>query len=182
VTVVFRTPHDLLVYLVELSDSEQSWFLNRGQELVQQALRDGKIEHSESDYSQMARLLWALEADGSITFQDYAGMQVIGGRRNPNVGLTYNDLVQASDITVTSHGRMAAQTSRPTVAVNIANIDLTVLLNAMEAKVDEIAAPEEAKDEARSKLREARDVLVGVGTGATGEVLAAALRSVLGLS
>ncbi len=178
----FRTPHDLLIYLVELSDSDQSWLLNRGQELVQQALQDGKIEHSEGDYSQMARLLWALEGDGSITFRDYAGMQVMGGTRNPNMGLTYNDLVQASDITVTSHGRMAAQTFRPTVAVNIASIDLTVLLTAMEAKVDEIVAPDEAKNEARSKLREARDLLVGVGTGATGEVLAAALRSALGLS
>lgn len=178
----FRNPHDVLVYLVQLSDSDRAWKLNRGQDLFEAARDDGLVEWSESEISQLARHLWTLEADGSITFQDYAGMQMPGGTRNQYAGLTYNDLAQAANITVTGHGRIAAQSSRPTVAINVAaNIDMTVLLSAVEDEIAAIDAPDEIKDEARSKLRAARDALVGVGSTATAEVIAAALRRTLGL-
>jgi hypothetical protein len=176
----FRNPHDLLAYLVDLSNSDRAWKLSRGQDLVDAARDDGLLEWNESEISQLARYLWMLKGDGSVTFQDYAGTQIMGGRKDW-VGLTHNDISQAANITVTSHGRIAAQSARPMVAINVAKIDLTVLLSAVEEEVAASDAPDEVKDEARTKLRAARDVLVGVGSGATAEVLAAALRRTLGL-
>lgn len=179
-----RNPHDLLIYLVELSDSDRAWMLNVGRDLYEAARADGRAEWSESEFAQFAQYLWKLEADGSVTFEDHAARTMPGDlphRRAPYAGLTYNDLSQAANITVTSQGRIAAQTARPTLEINVANIDMAILFNRMEEEIEALDAPEDAKDEARSKLRAARPLLVGVGSGTTADVLAAVLRRALHL-
>lgn len=165
------------MYLVQLSDSERVSVLNMGRELYDAARADGLAEWSESEISQFAQYLWKLQADGSVTFEDYAAATMPGDaphRRAPYVGLTYNDLSQAANITVTSQGRIAAQTARPTFAINIT--DLTVLLSAVEDEIAASDATDDVKDEARSRVRQA---LGGVGSGAVGEVLGAAFVSAL---
>jgi hypothetical protein len=145
---------------------------------------EGKLDGSRPDqeYAELGRMLWSLRGDGSVTFEDTA----MGGGpsarvRQPFSGFTMDDVWKFSQIEVTGAGRGVAQTARPTIAINVANLDMTVLLSAVEEEVEAVEASEDVKREARSKIREARDVLVGVGTGATGDVLAAALRRVLGL-
>ena len=180
----FRNPHDVLIYLVRLSDSDRAWMLNTGRDLYQAARDDGLAEWRESEIAQFAQYVWMLEADGSITFEDYAARAMPGDlphRRPPYLGLTNNDLSQAANITVTSQGRIAAQTARPTLEINVASIDMTVLFNRMEEEIEALDAPEEVKNDARSRLHEAREVLVGVGSGTTADLLAAVLRRALHL-
>jgi hypothetical protein len=64
---------------------------------------------------------------------------------------------------------------------NISNLDLTVLIAAVEQQVEESDASEETKAEARSRLRQLRDRAADVGTGAAGDLIATALRQVLGV-
>src|SRR5262249_12463847 len=133
-------------------------------------------EWTTQNLDEFARLLFALRDDRTVTFEDYAGHT----RRGPFVG--HNDAAQAARITVLSAGRMAVVASRPpqpTLAINIASLDMTILLSAVEEQVEEMDASEEAKAEARGKLHTMREAALSAGSGAAGDLIAAALRSVL---
>lgn len=64
---------------------------------------------------------------------------------------------------------------------NIANIDILLILEAAERCLDEIDAPEDAKDEARGVLRRMREAGSTIAARAAGSVLATAVRQALGL-
>jgi hypothetical protein len=100
--VRFRTAHDLLVYLVALSDSDRASMLRTGSYVMDELVNEGAIEWKDQDFAQLARFLFALRDDGSITFTDH-GEQVRGLYASPG----FNDIRVASDIRVTSHGRLA---------------------------------------------------------------------------
>ena len=90
-----------------------------------------------------------------------------------------NDVWQFSGIEVTGQGRVAAKAGSPTIAINIANIN--VLFEQMEREIDLMEVDEEVKEEAKSKLRVAADAVGDIGKVAVGETLAAAFRHTLGL-
>jgi len=183
--MTFATPHDLLVYLVELSDSGHASMLISGEQLLRKALKDGRLEWTTAELEEFARLLFALRDDSVIRFDDYAAR----GRRGDIV--TYNDVHQAQRIAVTSHGRIAAATSRlpaPTTVTigqvafgNIANVNMSVLISAVEERLEEMEVDEETKEEARGRLHTMRDVAASAGGGAAGDLIGAALRQVLGM-
>jgi hypothetical protein len=184
--VKFRNSHDLLVYIVSLEDSDRSSVLLTGKGLLDTALADGMVEWNESEFALLAKHLWTLERDNAVAFEDTAWKASQQGRalplptRPPYAVPSMNDLTQASGITVTGHGRQTVGASRPTVAINVADLDLTVLLARVEEEVEAMDGPDEAKEEARSKLHAATRALGGVATGAAGEMLTLALRRVLG--
>src|SRR5207253_805533 len=103
----------------------------------------------------------------------------------------YDDASKATRITVTSTGRMAVGASRPsTTSISIGQLalgsitnvrEMTVLVEQVERALDDTSAPEEVKQEARSRLRRIADTATEVGTGAAGELLASVLRQVSGL-
>jgi aspartokinase len=64
---------------------------------------------------------------------------------------------------------------------DIHNVDMLVLLDAAEARLDSVDASPEAREESRKVIQRMRDVLTSVGPQVVSETLAAALRSVLGL-
>lgn len=179
---MLRTAHDLLVYLVDLSDSERSGVLVAGQYLINEAKKDGLIEWNDADLDQFGRFLFALKDDGSLTFRDRSE-----GSRLPHAPIRFDDVNQAEDIRVTGPGRVAAQASRPSMTIgqlaiggNISNIDLTVLISAIERQIEEGPGNEEEKAEARTRLGKLKETAENVGTGAAGDLIASALRQVLG--
>jgi hypothetical protein len=64
---------------------------------------------------------------------------------------------------------------------NIQNIDIFVILDAMERSLATVEATPEEKDEARGAIQRMRDAGGTVATSAAGSVLASALRHALGL-
>jgi hypothetical protein len=185
VPVKLHTPHELLIFLVDLSnDPAHSWKLNSGEQVIREAIDRGLMEWEQQQLDAFARLLFALGDDGSITFADYAGQH----RHGSSEWVGYNDAAQAARITVTSTGRMAVASSRPSITIgqlalgSIANIaEMSVLVAQVERALDEASAPEETKQEAQSRLRRLADTASEVGTGAAGELLASVLRQVGGL-
>jgi hypothetical protein len=180
----FRNRNDLLSYIVALSDSENHGVLNTGEGLVRQLLAEGVINHDESDYTALVRMLWSLKDEGSLAFVDWTA-DMRGNRP-----LSYNDLVNgAAQIEVTGPGRVASGISRPNVSISanqlalgdILNVDMNVVIPEIERRIDSIDATDETKKEAKSRLRRLAGTAADVGTGAAGEVLAAALRQYGGL-
>lgn len=64
---------------------------------------------------------------------------------------------------------------------DIGNLDLFVILDAVEVSLDSLDAPAESKEEARSVIRQMREAGASVATSAAGSILAAAVRHSLGL-
>ena len=64
---------------------------------------------------------------------------------------------------------------------DIQNIDVAVLLQAAEAKLDELDITDEAREDARGVIRRMSEAAVNVGSAAAGSVAAAAIRHALGL-
>jgi hypothetical protein len=98
----------------------------------------------------------------------------------------YMDVAETRDIRVTPQGRLAAPgSSRPSVTIgqfalgNISNVDLTVLLSAVEQQIEASDADEDVKEEARGKLHALRDLAEKTGTGAGGELIGSALANAL---
>lgn len=145
---------------------------------------DGKLDAQRPDqeYADLGRMLWSLKEDGSVTFEDTAmGGGPYAPVRKVFAGFTMDDVWKFSNIEVTGHGRLVAQSARPAIEINVASIDLTVLLSAVDKEIESADAPDEVKAEAHTKVRAALDAVESVGTSATGELLGAALRHVLGL-
>jgi hypothetical protein len=104
-----HTPHELLIFLVDLSnDPAHSWKLSSGEQVIREAIDRGLMEWEQQQLDAFARLLFALRDDGSITFTDYAGQH----RNGDSEWVGYNDAAQAARIAVASTGRMAVASSR----------------------------------------------------------------------
>lgn len=183
-TLTFKNRHDLLIYLVTVVDSDDGWRLRNGQSLSEKLRDEGLLDPSQPDreYAELGKLLWALKQDDSITLIDHAANQGPNPQpRQPWASFTMNDVFQFADIDVTGHGRLVAQTARPTIAINIENLDIVVLFEKMEQDIDRMEIDPEVKAEAKSKLRIAREALTDVGKTAVSETLSAALRHSVGL-
>ena len=181
---MFKNRHDLLIYLVAVADSEDGWRLRNGQTFAEKLRDEGLFDPSQPDreYAELGKLLWALKQDGSITLIDHAANQGPNPQpRQPWTSFTMNDVSQFSDIDVTGHGRLVAQTARPTFAINIENLDMVVLFNLVEEQINAMPIDETVKEEAKSKLHAARDAMSAVGKTAATEAISAALRHALGL-
>ena len=103
---MFRNPHQLLVYLVALEDSEDDHdrdFLRSGQALSERLVTDGHFDQSFAgrDFAELGRLLWRLKQDGSITFIDTHGPSRVGGRLDPQLSsLTRDDVSNFASLKV----------------------------------------------------------------------------------
>ncbi len=64
---------------------------------------------------------------------------------------------------------------------DISNVNISVILDAIERSLDDLDAPQETKEEARGVIRRMRETGTSVATSAAGGVLAAAVRHSLGL-
>lgn len=185
VIVEFTTPHHLLLYLVELSDSDRAkTALMSGEYLMRAAIDDGVLSwENQTGIDEFARLLFALRDDGSIDFED----QVSGvSNRAKYVGGRMELTQWVGRIHVTSQGRIAAATAVPQIAIeqlniasNVANVDLTALLVDVERQIDALEASEETKEEARSRLHQLRELAKNAGAGAAGQLIATALQQIL---
>ncbi len=116
---MFRNPHQLLVYLVALEDSEDDHdrdFLRSGQALSERLVTDGHFDQSfaDRDFAELGRLLWRLKQDGSITFIDTHGPSRVGGRLDPQLSsLTRDDVSNFASLEVLMPGRAAAMANAP---------------------------------------------------------------------
>jgi hypothetical protein len=67
----------------------------------------------------------------------------------------------------------------PSESTHRANID--IFFSAVEQKAEEMDADDETKEVARGRLRRVREALVNMSTGAAGELIATAVRNLLGM-
>src|SRR5581483_2100934 len=108
--VKFRNEHELLIYLVQLDDSEDRWRLTSGQQLGFHLRDEGRLDASRPDqeYAELGRMLWALKEDGSISFADRAAEWTPGRRRDPSfTSFTMDDVWKFENIAIRREGRMA---------------------------------------------------------------------------
>jgi hypothetical protein len=181
---MFLNSHELLVYLVRLDDTEQRWHMMSGQQFGDLLRTEDRLDPARPDqeYRELGKMLWALKADGSITFVDTVGKSLQGGRPDPHyAGFTMNDVFQFANIQVTTQGRTAVNAARPTVEINIEKLDILTILARMEQDVDAMPLAPEQKAEAKTKLRAAIDALGEVGKATLAETFAAAIRQATGL-
>lgn len=94
------------------------------------------------------------------------GHQILAGRRQSQLGMQINFI----NSTV---GQLALG--------DVNNVDLSTILIGAERQLDTIDAPAEEKTRVRQVLHQLRDAGTALATGASGELLAAALRKALGL-
>jgi hypothetical protein len=106
-------------------------------------------------------------------------------------------LQRAINIVVTGEGLSAVASRRglhATTQVNIvnstvgqlalkdiSNVDISVILEAVERSLDDLNAPHDTKEEARGVIRQMRHASTSIASSAAGNVLAAAVRHSIGL-
>ncbi|HET7052448.1 MAG TPA: hypothetical protein VFI09_00855 [Solirubrobacterales bacterium] len=103
-------------------------------------------------------------------------------------------LQRVQEIHVTAHGHAALAARQQGTQINVVNstvgqlalgniqnIDVLVILDAMEQSLGAVDASEAEKTEARLTIQRMRDAAANVAGSATSSVLAAALRQALGL-
>lgn len=95
------------------------------------------------------------------------GLTAVAARKQAAVATTHINIVNSTV------GQLALR--------DISNVDISVILDAIEGSLDGLDAPVESKEEARSVIRQMREASASVATSAAGSVLAAAVRHSLGL-
>jgi hypothetical protein len=158
-------------------------FLN-GANLIQTAIQDDLIEAQDTDG--FAHLIIEMHSDGLIGFTAFdSGPRRFGS--NPSY-----DIQQAIDFRSTPAGRHWLAASGPTISVtnsqigqlaggDITNINIVQLLEAALIQIDELDAPEEERDAARSLLQRMLDGTSGMAASTGAGVAAQAIAKVLGI-
>lgn len=121
-----------------------------------------------------------------------------GQDREPNpAAMTVNDLQRYRNLQVTEGGyamerNRKPQTAGPTFNISdstigqlaggdINNLTIDKFLLAVAEAIDRTPGSDEERREAHAMLGRAREAVLGIGSGAAGGVLAAAIKSVLGI-
>lgn len=185
--------HALIAWIVEHEQVEPGSALD-GTTLVQRA--DSITVDSRRPGEEVARAAGQLRRLGWI---DWHYNLYPGESSEPRAEfIDQAKLQQARDIVATAEGLAAvAARKQATVATtqinivnstvgqlamrDIGNLDLFVILDAVEVSLDSLDAPAESKEEARSVIRQMREAGASVATSAAGSILAAAVRHSLGL-
>ena len=185
--------HALIAWIVEREQDEPGSALD-GSTLMK---RTGSIAmDSERPWEELARAAGQLRRLGWI---DWHYSLYPGESSEPRADfIDQAKLQQTHDIVATTEGLTAVaarkQAAVATTQINIvnstvgqlalrdiSNVDISVILDAIEGSLDGLNAPAESKEEARSVIRQMRDTGASVATSAAGSVLAAAVRHSLGL-
>lgn len=182
------TSEQVLRWLIELEDDPaRATELHAGARLERAAVRDlGPVS-----INALARHLDSLRAAGSILFSDQHSEK----RRSPGP-LVGGDISHCFDFRTTPQGRQEARIPVENITnINmknatigqfaaqgdINNLNIVGLLDRLEQEVETKSAPPEEKARVRAALADARQALADVGSGSAGDVLGAAIRSVLNL-
>lgn len=185
--------HTLISWIVEHEQAEPGSALD-GTTLMQRA---GSITgDSQRPWEEVARAAGQLRRLGWI---DWHYSLYPGESSEPRAEfIDQAKLQQARDIVATTEGLTAAvarkQAAVATTQINIvnstvgqlalrdiSNVNISVILDAIERSLDDLDAPQETKEEARGVIRRMRETGTSVATSAAGGVLAAAVRHSLGL-
>jgi len=181
------TPGRILEWIGSIEDRGDQTTLTVGRRLVKAAQRAGYLDGQPLSLDRLARVLDTLRIDGALSFRDqHSGHR---SRYGPLLGV---DLESCRDFHVTANGRKDLDVGKPSVSIHnsvvgqlalgdINNLTLVKLLDAVEAAVDQSDASEEEKGEARQAMARARRALEEVGSSAAGDLIASALRTVLGV-
>lgn len=95
------------------------------------------------------------------------GLNAVAARKQAKVATTQINIINSTV------GQLALR--------DISNVDISVILDAVEQSLDDLDASQEAKEEARGVIRRMRETGTSIATSAAGGVLAAAARHSLGL-
>ncbi len=183
----------LLEWMVEREESESSRPTMFGTEFIQWAAQLTGAEASSWD--EVARTAAHLKRIGYIAWRYMPTPNV----DRPEPPLEFVDsafLQRVQEIHVTGAGHRALADRRadlgPRISISnstvgqlalrdIQNIDIFVVLDAMERSLSTIDATDEEKEQARSAIQRMREAGSLAATTAVGSVLGAALRQALGL-
>ena len=180
----------VLRWLIEVEDGPEAHALYSGGTLLQLASRLGRVDSEATGWNALAGRVAALKADGSVR---YTYDKLPGEPGEPPAPVfSHTNLQRCREISVTSAGRMAARDDRPTISItgstvrnvagrDITEVNVTGLFEQWEAAIDEVDASPAAKEEAKGRLRQAKELLLDAGSGATGGVIAQALSHMAGL-
>lgn len=185
---------ELLSWMAERERNEPSRPTMFGTEFLQQAA--GLAGDDGLPWDAVAR------AAGHLKRLGYIGWRYIPAPNvdRPEPPLEFVDsafLQRVQEVHVTAEGHAAVasrQKADPGTRINIVNstvgqvalgdiknIDIFVILDAMERSLTALDASPEEKEQARTAIQRMRDAGSSVGTSAAGTVLGAALRQALGL-
>jgi hypothetical protein len=184
---------ELLSWLVQREENEPSAPTVYGSMLVERA---GTLNKGEDDrFQAVARAAGQLKRLGYIEWV-YQGNMPSEAEPRPE-DIDQAAIQRTRDIVVTDLGHTAleqrsAPASAPQINIsnsvvgqlalgNISNIDILILLDAMERSLDKVEGSADEKAEARSVLRRMRDAGGSVANSTVSAILAAALRQALGL-
>lgn len=187
-------PWALLAWMVEREQNEPGSPTLWGTQFLQQAEQLATEERVAWDA--IANAAVHLKRLGYIAWT-YKPVQNVDPPEPPLQFINGSFLQRVHDIHVTDRGHTAVvsrQKVDPGTQINIINstvgqlalgdiqnIDIFVLLDAMERSLDQIHASPEDKETARTTLERMRDAAGNVANSAASSVLAAALRQALGL-
>jgi len=187
---------ELLGWMADREDNEPGASTIFGTEFLNRAARDLAPDEPHS-YDAVARAAAHLKQVGHIDWTYIPVPNV--DPPEPRTEFINNSFIQrVNGIHVTDKGQVAIESRRarqsPTqinitnstvgqlALGDIANLDIFVLLDAMERSLDAVDAPPAEKEAARGVLARMREAGEGVAVSAAGSVLSAALRQALGLS
>lgn len=187
---------ELLGWMADREDSEPGASTIFGTEFLNRAARDLAPDEPDS-FDSVARAAAHLKQVGHIDWTYISVPNVDPPEPRPE--FINNSFIQrVHNIYVTDKGQAAIESRRgrrsqtqinitnSTVGQlalgDIANLDIFVILEAMEQSLDSVEAPPAEKEVARGALARMREAGEGVAVSAAGSALSAALRQALGLS
>jgi hypothetical protein len=177
----------VLEWLRNLEDGGQQTTLAGGGRFVSAAEQAGHVTDDAISLDSFAATLDRLRLDGAIAFRDQHS------DHRPRYGpLLGSDLSSCREFRVTVAGRQETQVAKPTVSIrdsvigqfavgDINNLTLVSLIEDVEAAVEASTASDDDKREARDALGRARKAVDEIGSSAAGDLVASALRAVLGV-
>lgn len=183
---------DLLRWMVDREQRESSRPTVFGNELLNAAAADLGSDDPNA-WDSVARVAVHLKRIGYIDWR-YVPTPNVDPPEPPLEFIDNGFLqrVQEVHVTANGHAALAARQQGTQINVvnstvgqlalgNIQNIDILVILDAMEQSLGAVDAPEAEKAEARLTIQRMRDAAASLAGSAASSVLAAALRQALGL-
>jgi len=160
VIVELQSSRDLLAWLVDVWESDQprSGALKRGDSLIELAVAEGKIpDASIGTYDDFSQWFEDLRLANWIRYDDTdaANARFSGDSRRKR-----NDVLLSRNFVVTADAATWVKSSLTAALVGQVASNLAGLIGQIERGIEEVDAPEEAKEEARRLLRKAGETAV----------------------
>ncbi len=153
-------------------DPTRETALRAGYPLIEAAIADGLIDTQDVDG--FAGVAIQLHDQGYLG-SDHSRVEEWGIKPS-------HDLQQAQNLRSTDKGRSWLASGHVSISgstignlamrdINVSNVNVTNFFEAWEQKIEELDASPEDKNEAREKLRMAKDIITGAAGGAGGRLL-----------